>query len=154
MKWDVFLRKKELYQQAWSNLRSEFADDDLKFLEKSYLMVTHRHYQISFSASDPVTIAIENPVFIKPNRSGEALISLAERCKKIRDRNSNEYKKLLAKLQKTASGDDIEFQEFRVSLRFPTVAMDRIQRIKRSKYVDQEITDMTRVSINVTLKEV
>jgi len=152
MKWEAFLQKKQLYEQAWNSLKDDFTGDDREFLDASYLVITYKHHQIDFSVNDVISIAM-NSVFIIKDRNSMRLIELADEYKRVKDRNSELAKNVLLEMHKVDT-KDIEIVNLRVEIRFPTVAMERIQRIKRSKYVDQELTDMTRVSIRVILKEV
>jgi hypothetical protein len=150
MEWNDFIKRKEDYQKTWSMLKAEYADSIRKFLDKSYIDIFSNGKNISFNA-DAYAIAQEVPGFF------------------IQDKFFNEYTELIKeykaveKLIKSKEKDEIleELKEFddsslsvgpnRAEIVFPTVDMDLIQEIKKSKYCDQAATNMSKASIRVIL---
>jgi len=153
MRWEIFLQKKELYKKVWGKLKNEFTGDDRKFLESSYLVIHYKHAQIGFSTNDIASVAIEHPEFIVKNRNSTPMLKLAEEYRKAKKRNSESAKDIYSEMRRI-DAREIEVAEYRVEIIFPTVAIERIQRLKRSKYVDQKLTDMRKVSIRVILEEI
>jgi len=152
MRWQEFLKKKKRYATAWDSLKAEFTDDKMRrFLKDAYLVVTHKHYQMPFSLNDLVPIAIEYPEFIVKDEHSNCLLTLAAEFRGVKDRNQIRANEIISKLHKIDCGD-VNIGEIRAEIRFPTVAMEKIQRIKQSRYVDHELTDMSKVSIRVILK--
>jgi hypothetical protein len=152
MKWHAFLQRKEEYATVWDDLKAEFIDNEMmKFLNGSYLVVVCKHYQMPFSLNDLVTIAVEHPEFIIEDKHSNYLLKLAAEFRSVKDRNQILANDILSKLHKMEC-ENINIGEIRAEIRFPTVAIEKIQRIKQSKYVDHELTDMSKVSIRVILK--
>jgi hypothetical protein len=153
MYWDQFLTQKKKYEDVWAKLKNEFTDDVRGFLDESYLVMAYQHRQMDYSVADIVNIAITQPVFIVKNPNSDEMLELAEEYNTVKDRNTEVAKKILSRMHEIDAAD-IEIVKYRVEMRFPTVAIQHIQLIKQSKYVDQQLTDMRTLSIRVILKEV
>jgi hypothetical protein len=153
MYWDQFLTQKKKYEEVWAKLKNEFTGDVRGFLDESYLVMAYQHRQMDYSVADIVNIAITQPVFIVKNPNSDEMLELAEEYNTVKDRNTEVAKKILSRMHEIDAAD-IEIVKYHVEMRFPTVAIQHIQLIKQSKYVDQQLTDMRTLSIRVILKEV
>jgi len=150
MKWSEFLQEKQAYCEAFEKLKADFDGDMRKFLDKSYLVVTYnRCGQISLDSCDMETIAKQHSDFLKQDSHSARLIWIANRFRNAKrmheqTRLSEEQKQYFAKV--------ISVVEHQIEMRFPTMNIDFIQQVKQTKYCNQQLTDMTKVSIRVIMK--
>ena len=152
MKWTEFIESRAVYEQIWQNLKADYAEGNVqKFLKGSSLEVFYTEGQMSFSVSDPVSVAIHNPNFFIENSFSVPLVDLAMEYKVIKDKNSDEAKNVMNRLRFMKT-DNLQVVEHRVEIIFPTVDMDIIQELKKSRWTDQSLVYMTRASIRVPLK--
>ena len=149
--WEEFQKEKRSYNKVWDKLKDEFSGDIRKFLDKSYLVVAYNYGQVSFDLREPYSIALESPgIFIQNSRS-EHLTALIKELNAFNEYNSLKRRKLRKELEKfNPSG--LSVKGFHAEVRFPSLKFAYIQKIKQSKYCDQEATDMSTVSIRVVLK--
>ena len=150
--WEEFQKEKRSYNKVWDKLKDEFSGDIRKFLDKSYLVVVYDHGQVSFELSEPYSIALESlEFFILNSRLGQltALIKELNALSEYNPRKKTQIRKELEKFN--TSG--LSVKDFHAEVRFPSLKFAYIQEIKRSRYCDQAVMDMTLVSINVTLKK-
>ena len=166
MKWKDYLNKRAIYRKTWEAMKEEFNGDARAFLNGSRLVITYgpdMAGQIDYGSTDIYSIAIDDPDFLIKDVAGSKLISLAKQYKSAKDsiptlrsKAVRELtKQLISRLTWRLEGFDrqcLNVVENQVEVRFPTLKMDFIQQIKKSKYCDKELTDMSRGSIRVVLK--
>ena len=152
MKWPEFIETRSGYDQAWKNLKEDFKGGDVeKFLKGSSLEIFYTGGQMSFSVNDPFSVALSNPDFFINNPVSVSLLELAKEYKAIKDKNSDQAKDVMEDV-KCEDIENLEVVDYRVEIIFPTIDMDIIQELKKSKWVDQVKVFMTKASIRVPLK--
>ena len=151
MKWNDFLIEKEKYKQIWTKLKNEYSGEMRKFLDKSYMVIFYHPGQI-FLDAEPLSIAKENSGFFASDKRSQSFLKMVEEYKREERAINSDIKDAL--LKKIAAYDisQLSVIEHRFEIRFPTVDIDLIQQLKQSKYCDQKLTDMSKVSIRVVLK--
>lgn len=151
MKWNDFVKEKEQYAQLWAELKREYDGDMRKFLNRSYLVVAYHPGQVELDES-PLSIAQNNKGFFIQDKDGKEFIGLAGEYKRADWIGDAGQKEKLTKKIAAFDVSKISVIEHRFEVRFPTVAIEHIQLLKQSRHCDQELTDMSRVSIRVILK--
>lgn len=150
MNWNEFVEEKKSYKKAWELLKEGFSGDERKFLDRSYLVAATRtdgYEQVHFDFSDPGHVAKDCPGFFAQDRNYDQFINLLKRYEKSSDKDAAE------KIREFDTSR-LNVRPFTVEVRFPTVKMDIIKKVKRSGYCDRDLTDMSDASINVVLKKV
>jgi len=150
--WEEFKKEKRSYDKIWDKLKAEFSGDIRKFLDKSYLVAAYSYGQVSFELSEPSSIALESPSFFIPNSRFEQLTALIKEFNAFNEYNSNKKSKIRKELEKF-NPNGLTVKDFRAEVRFPALKFAYIQEIKQSKYCDQEVMDMSMVSIRPILKK-
>ena len=166
MKWQEYLDRRVLYRKAWDVMKEEFDGDIREFLNSSYLVITYgpdMAGQMDHKITDIYSIAIDNPDFFIKDDVGKSITHLARQHKIAKDSiltlRSEDMRKLtaqsisrLTRLLETFDTQCLNVVENQSEVRFPTLKMDFIQQMKKSKYCDKELTNMSRGSIRVILK--
>ena len=166
MKWQDYLDRRVLYRKAWDAMKKEFNGDMREFLNSVCLVIaygTNMVSQMDYKIADIYSIAVDNPDFFVKDDVGNRLTRLARQHKVAKDSiltlRSEDMRKLtaqsisrLTRRLETFDTQCLNVVENQVEVRFPTLKMDFIQQIKKSKYCDKELTDMSRGSIRVVLK--
>ena len=130
------------------------------FLKSSYLEIFYKSKQMPFSANDPFVIATSNPDFFIEDEYSRLLLELVEDHKKFskkekengKGKESAEFKEILKEI-KEFDAQKLSIIEHRVDIIFPTVDIYFIQLLKKSRWVDQKLVDMSKASIRVYLKK-
>jgi len=154
MRWQEFLNKRQAYKKAWDDLKEEHDEDVRKFLHDSYLVIAYGHNmagQFDFKNKDAGSIAMEHPDFFVKDASGNRLIDLVRQYKAIKDQDTD----LKSKIMKQLEGFDtksLNVVENQVEIRFPALNIDFIQKIKKSKHCDKNMTIMSKDSIRIILR--
>lgn len=152
MNWNEFLQRKAEYKKTWENLKLEYSGDvDItKFLNKSSLIVFYNFKQIEMY-EDAVGIAKNAPDFFIRNQYNSEFIKIVE-AYKVAEKDPEKGKKdVFSKQILEFDVQGLKVAPNRPEIRFPTVDMSIIQQLKKSKYCDQEATNMSRASIRVIL---
>ena len=150
MKWSDFKDEKKVYLQLWDKLKKGHSGDIRKFLDKSYMVVFYHPKQISLGA-DALSLAKDNSEFFVPDKYGKEYVDLVSALKKVEKDSDSAKKDRIFKRISAFEVAQLSVVDHRFEIRFPSVDIDIIQKIKQSKYCDQELTDMSMVSIRVIL---
>ena len=153
MKWAEFIQSRESYEQVWAKLKEESSGDLTKYLKRSYIEIFYgQGCQISWASNDPVSIALSNSDFLIEDYHSKSLLSLARAYKSITDKNTEQAKDILSQM-KSIKPELLSVQEFYVDIIFPTMDIDLIQEIKRSKWIDQSRVKMSKAYIRTPLRK-
>lgn len=130
---------------VWEKLKSEVKLESMElFLQQSYLVVRSEGDQMPIDITDPFEVANQYPDMIEQDKYGIQYLGQIQEYKRTK---SNE----VAQNMRSIDCDKLRIKGHTVELRFPTVNMNFIRRIKRSSYVDKNETLMSDVSIRVVL---
>lgn len=160
MRWRDFLDRRQAYKRAWDGLKNEYTGDIRKFLNSSHMVITYGpslEDQFDSKLKDAGSIAIDNPHFFIQDASGSKLIELARQYKELRD-SKGDYKSKMKKqleIMKELNELGAEFLnvvENHAEIRFPTLNIEFIQEVKKSRHCDKKMTNMGKDSIRVILK--
>ena len=156
MKWAEFIQSRESYEQVWAKLKEESTGDLTKYLKRSYIEIFYgQGCQISWASNDPVSIVTNTPDtsdFLVEDFQSKSLLSLARAYKSITDKNTEQAKGILSQM-KSVKPELLSVQEFYVDIIFPTMDIDLIQEIKRSKWIDQSRVKMSKAYIRTPLRK-
>ena len=154
-KWTDFEMLKKGYERAWIKIKEEAGEDDRRFLEKAYLVVTSGNVcrQMDFYSSDPIQIAIDNPSFFIRDKNSKVFLGIAGKAREYREGEVDAPEGFFEKF-KRCDLSLFMIVDFDVEVRFRSVRIDLIQNVKKSRYCDQTKTDMSKASIAIFLKSV
>jgi hypothetical protein len=148
-------------RQIWQDFQQSFDDPDLKtFLKHSYPVLCCLSGQCTLEAADYYSLALWSPRSLIPNKASGSLIEHIRALESLKKdgesrRNKDEkFKKEQDKVKKRLEEFNfgrLELEDHRLEVRFPSLKMDLIQKIKMSSFVDQEHTGKDRASIRVVL---
>jgi len=162
-------KRTHIAKKNWQTMKSDLGRDprSVEFLSKSYLVVCNRHGQIALNELDhdgPRKIATENPSFFKrtePNlrflRLCRTLRNLEKYYQKLHPRNPklSQVRMKMDNLKRQLDAYDVSQLEFSdelvVEIRFPTVRMQLIQRLKQHPLTDFSRTSISMASIKVVI---
>ena len=169
MKWKEYFNRRRLYKKAWNDMKGEFDGEARRFLDKSRLVITYGPRlirQMDFERESAYSVATTNPgFFIKDGysdkffsliRRQDETVALAVKYNSI-EALRDYYCELRYKFRKHLEEFGVDFlnvEDNQTEIRFPTLNMELIQKIKKSKYCDTKRTDMGICSIRVVLNAV
>lgn len=147
---------KKIWQDFKDSFKNIFTDDDSKnFLKNSYAVLSYSRGQVSLGSADFYAIATESPGFFLPNKASSSLIGRVRTLEMLKKDSSEENKKDREKIEMWLKEFDparLKLEESQLEVRFPSLKMDLIQRIKQSPFVCRDLTGTERVSIRVVLR--
>ena len=157
MNWDQFKEERDIYEAIWRKIKERFSGNESKFLKGAYLVVTYGSNQMSLESNYAYSGAMRNPDFFVEDRYSIPLIKLTKEYKKIKDSDTKDKKELERKAEleddmKKMNPADLSVVEHHIELRFSSVNIELIQKLKQSEYCDRELTGMSKASIRVVLK--
>lgn len=169
MKWNELLGQIEIARQNWEIIRSDTGTEKeaQAFLKDSYLVLSNILSQADMSNFEGEVYRGEviKYNFLKNTPANNEFIRLSQAVKSIQNhlkglfQGTAEYKKAQATLnaaEKNLKGFDFSTLEFlddiMVELRFPTLKIEIIQKIKTHSLVDAEQTNLSKASIRVVIK--
>ena len=155
MTWFETKRYIDSCKLSWQILKQEFNGKEREILEQAYLVVNYSAGQIELSRLTLEAIALHHSHLLKQSY----FIELVKKKIWLRDQNQKHQNgKLQRDLEwteaqiKKINVSMVELNPFTVEVRFKQLNFGLIQRLKKSKFVDQSKIDMTKVSIKVVLK--
>lgn len=155
MDYESFIAFAERSKKLWQDFKDSFQEPELKaYLKNSYAVLSHLSGQLYLGSTDFRTIAMESPSFLVSNQARESLIKHVKELEALKKDSEERSKKDRARIEKWFEEFDpkrLKFEEPRLEVRFPSLKMDFIQRIKRSPLVDHERIGKERVCIRVVL---
>jgi hypothetical protein len=161
MDYDSFTAFAGRSKEVWKAFKESFEDPCIKdFLKHSYPVLSCPSGQCTLEATDYHSVALWSPKSLVLNKASTSLIEhvrALERLKKEIEgrRNKDEgLKKELTKVKKWIDEFDpnrLDFEEHRLEVRFPSLKIELIQKIKQSPFVDQKRIGKDRVCIRVVL---
>ena len=151
LSWDEFQKRKEAYNEVWLKLKEEFNGDLRDFLDKSYLVAAYDYGQVTFGYNSVSGIAMENQDFFIQNSRIEQLKKLIKEFNALKKLNPQQRTKIRKKLE-NFNTKGLLVKDFHAEIRFSVLKFAYIQEIKKSKYCDQTLMDMSTVSTRVILK--
>jgi hypothetical protein len=151
--WSDFRNIQEGYARNWKLLKEESDDDMRDFLNRAYLVIVYGEYRedMSFNKGDARAVVTDNPGFFVKDKYSAAFLEMGAKARVYRDKKADPPEGFYDKFAGFDSGP-IGIVPFVVEVRFPTVRIEAIQRVKNSQYCDRTLTDMSRASIRVVLK--
>lgn len=156
MDYTAFVQRVELCRRAWDRFQASVEDEDLKkFLKESYPVLSSEKGQILLSEVNVYGIARSNPGFFIPNEAGERFVGLVKKHDDLKmeghHRAEEEVKKLWERIR-AFDLSQLRFRDYQLEIRFSSLRMDLIQRLKELSGVDKALTEPRRISIRVVLK--
>jgi len=143
-------------KKAWLDFTASVDDPELKsFLKKSYAVLTCPKGQINLDSTDFRTIALESPESFIPNHASAAILKCLKDLEDIKKEFGEEArleKKRLEKKLQEFDANELNLEEHQLEVRFASLSVKCIQAIKRSSFVDSNLTSMGLASIRVVLK--
>lgn len=157
MDYKGFLNYLENCRELWRVFSKSFESETVNaYLKKSYPVLYCAPWQIPLDDAKPYSMAVLSPNFLKSNRHLSEYIRLIRNYEDAKKASGDSLsdKKLsdLSDKLKKYDLNQLEFQEYTLEIRFPTMKMGLIQEIKKSPLVDKEKTDTSMASIRVVLK--
>lgn len=151
-----FIAYGERCKTVWRQFKESFQDPGLKeFLKESYPVLSSLSGHISLDGLDVQTIASSSPGSFVPNEASKSLIAhirLLESLKKDNEASGKTERGRVEKWLREFDRQKLEFEEHQLEVRFASLRMDLIQEIKRSSFVDSNLTSVGLVSIRIVLK--
>jgi hypothetical protein len=171
MKWNELLGQIEAARKNWEIIRSDTgAEKEAQaFLKDSYLVLSNEYSQAGLSNFEGEVYRGEviKYNFLKNTPSSNEFIKLSQAVRNIQGQlkglfqRTAEYKKTQAALdaaEKKLKKFDFSTLEFlddiMVELRFPTLKIEVIQKIKTHSLVDAEQTSLSKASTRVVIKSI
>jgi len=156
MDYEDFVAFAERSKKLWQEFKNSFSEpEELRnYLKNSYAVLSHPSGQVYLGSTDFRTIAMESPSFLVSNQARESLIKHVKELEALKKDSEERSKKERARIEKwfeEFNPQRLKFEEPRLEVRFPSLKMDLIQRIKQSSFVDQRFTGKERVAIRVVL---
>ena len=162
MDYESFTAYAERCKKMWQDFKESFKEPELKtFLKHSHLVLSCPSGQCTLEAVDYHSGALWSPKSLVSSRASTSLIEHVrklERLKKeVEGRRSKDegLKKELEKEKKWIdefNPERLELEDHYLEIRFPSLKIELIQKIKQSPFVDQERTGKGRVSVRVVLR--
>ncbi len=156
MDYDNLVACYERSKKVWEDFKQSFQDPSLKaFLTDSSPVLSCINGQIPLDGLDISSVATSSPGSFIPNRASKSLIEhvrLLESLKKETEATAKAERGRIEKWLREFNRQKLDFAEHRLEIRFATMRMDFIQVIKRSPFVDSNLTGMGLASIRVVLK--
>ena len=155
-------------KKNWEVMKSDLGQDSrsVEFLSHSYLVLANAHVQVELRELENglSRAAFEKPALLKLAEVNMCFISI---CRKIRGferkyrvsqlqgYKQNQLEAVIERLRKKLDGFDMYSLDFaddlNVEVRFPTVNMNLIQRLKYHPLADSSKTSMSMASIRVVI---
>jgi len=156
MDYEDFVAFAERSKKLWQEFKNSFNEpEELKeYLKNSYAVLSHPFGQLYLGSTDFRTIAMESPSFLVSNQARESLIKHVKELEALKKDSEERSKKERARIEEwfeEFNPQRLKLEEPRLEVRFPSLKMDLIQRIKQSSFVDQRFTGKERVAIRVVL---
>jgi hypothetical protein len=133
-------------KRSWEDIKSELGTDaeSQAFLSQSHLVLANRSAQIELQELEGnISSAITgNPLLLNRTKANPNLMRL---CRKL------ESSQCLQNCSLDLPSLDLA-DVLHIEVRFPTLNIDLIQRIKGHRLVDSSKTDKSRSNINIVLK--
>ncbi len=157
MDYDTFLAHGERCKKVWADFKQSFQDPGLReYLKNSYAVLScSTGQQIPLDSINAQSIAVSSPGSFTPNKASKSLIEhvrLLQVLKKETEISRKDERNRVEKWLKEFDRQKLEFEDHRLEIRFPFLKTDFIQEIKRSPFVDPDLTSMGMASIRVVLK--
>ena len=161
MDYDEFIALAERSKEIWKAFKESFDDPCIKdFLKHSHPVLSCPSGQCALEATDYHSVALWSPKSLVANRASTSLIHHVQEHEGLKKeiegrRNKDEaLKKEMAKAKAWIDEFDskrLEFEDHRLEVRFPSLKIELIQKIKQSPFVDQNRIGKERTSIRVVL---
>ena len=155
MDYENFVAHSEQCKKVWKEFKDSFVEEELKeFFKHSYAVLSYPRGQIKLGGSDFRTVALESPGFFVPNQASASLLKHIRELEELKKDSGEQSKKERARIEKwfeEFNPQRLKLEESRLEVRFPSLKMALIQRIKQSPLVDQHFTGSERASIRVVL---
>lgn len=156
MDYDTFLAHGERCKKVWADFKQSFDDPGLKeYLKKSYPVLNCSTGQIPLDSLDANSIAATSPGSFVPTKASKSLIEhvrCLEHLKKETEISRKTERRRVEKWLKEFDRQKLEFREHRLEVRFQSLKIDLVQEIKRSPFVDPDLTSMGLASIRIVLR--
>lgn len=153
---NTFMEYGEHCKKVWENFKQSFHDSRLKaYLKHAHAVLSCVSGQISLDALDANAIATSSPGSFIPNRASKSLIEhvrLLENLKKETEVSVKTERSRVEKWLREFDRQKLGFEDHRLEIRFASLKMDLIQEIKRSSFVDFNLTSMGLASIRIVLR--
>lgn len=161
MDYDSFLALVRRSKEIWKSFKESFEDPCIKdFLKHSHPVLSCPSGQCALEATDYHSVALWSPKSLVHSRASASLIHHVqehERLKKELEGRRNKDEGLKKEMNKAKAWIDefdpqrLELEEHRLEVRFPSLRIDLIQKIKQSPFVDHKRIGKERVCIRVVL---
>ena len=161
MDYDEFTALAGRSKEIWKAFKESFEDPCIKaFLKHSHPVLSCPSGQCALEATDYHSIALWSPKSLVPNRASTGLIHHVQDHEGLKKeiegrRNKDEgLKKEMAKAKVWIDEFDskrLEIEDHRLEVRFPSLKIELIQKIKQSPFVDQNRIGKDKTSIRVVL---
>lgn len=151
-----FTTYSERCKEVWQKFKESFHDPRLKtYLKHAHAVLSCASGQIPLDGLDISSVAMYSPQSFTPNRASKSLIEhvrLLESLKKETEATAKAERGRVEKWLREFHREKLEFEEHRLEIRFASLKVAFIQEIKRSSFVDSNLTSMGLASIRVVLK--
>jgi hypothetical protein len=165
MHWDKLKKRMEIAKENWERMKTDLGQDpqSMEFLSRCYLVLANRCVQVTIDEFDHGLSSMiqEKPELLKHTEANQEFIGL---CKKIKNLEK-QYQRLrygqnhlLSTIERVKSRlhefelHSLDFaDDLHVEVRFPTVRMELIQKVKQHPLVDSSRTPLSEASIRVVI---
>jgi hypothetical protein len=168
MLWSDLKRRIERASRNFLIMRSDFAKDprSIEFLSKSYLVLANRFVQVELDevAHGLSRVAPEKPAFFKQTDLNQRFMDVCKELRELKVRSQrsgfqsyrqNHLKNRIERLMRQLEAFQVSqldlADDLGVEIRFPTVNMPIIQRLKHHPLMDSSRTSMSLASIRVAV---
>ena len=158
----------KIAKKNWEVMKSDLGENSrsVEFLSHSYLVLGNRYVQVKLDELEHglSRVAFEKPTLLKRAEVNMDFISLFRklrelewkyRVSQLQGYKQNQLKAVIERLRKKLDGFDMYSLDFaddlNVEVRFPTVNMNLIQRLKYHPLADSSKTSMSMASIRVVI---
>ena len=153
---DSFMAYGERCRKVWCEFQDSFHDSRLKtYLKHAHAVLSCASGQIPLDGLDACSIAMSSLGSFISSRASKNLIEhvrLLESLKKETEATAKTERGRVEKWLRKFNRRKLEFEEHRLEIRFASLKMDLIQEIKRSPFVDSDLTGMGPASIRIVLR--
>ena len=158
----------KIAKKNWEVMKSDLGENSrsVEFLSHSYLVLANAHVQVELREFENGLnrVAFEKPALLKRAEVNMGFISLCRmlrelewkyRISQLKGYRHKQLKAVIVRLRQKLDGFDMYSLDFaddlNVEVRFPTVNMNLIQRLKQHPLADSSRTSMSMSSIRVVI---
>jgi len=149
--WNEFEALKEMYQKKWKLMKKSLPAEMAIFLKKSFLTVDFGLGQIELKNTAVWAVAVNSDNFFVADNNSKKFITLVKELKKLKD-NDKDTANLKQRI-KEFDVNSLKVRDFQVEIRFPYLNMRFIRGIKKSGYVDPDLSCSCDSCLKVVLKQ-